>query len=148
MRFFVLGIISIVALGAIAFFAEHAAALTISPVRMEISGDPGQTLQGELELLNEQKESKTFYSSAANFEARGDSGAPYFLSDTNKGLASWITVQESVTLKANERTNIPFTIKIPAGVEAGGYFAAILWGTSPAGQQGGQVSVSGKLGVL
>ena len=122
--------------------------MTISPVRMEISGDPGQTLQGELELLNEQKESKTFYSSAQNFEARGESGAPYFLPDTNKGLASWITVQESVTLKANERTNIPFTIKIPAGVEAGGYFAAILWGTSPAGQQGGQVSVSGKLGVL
>ena len=129
-------------------FVQQVFALTISPVRMEISGDPGQTLQGELELLNEQKESKTFYSSAQNFEARGESGAPYFLPDTNKGLASWITVQESVTLRADERTNIPFTIKIPPGVEAGGYFAAILWGTSPAGQQSGQVSVSGKLGVL
>lgn len=123
-------------------------ALTISPVRMEISGDPGQTLHGQIELFNEQNETKTFYSSTANFEARGDSGAPYFLPDTNKGLASWITVQESVTLKADERTNIPFTIKIPAGVEAGGYFAAVLWGASPAGELGGQVSVSGKLGVL
>ena len=135
-------------IGFFVFLTGPVFALTISPVRMEISGDPGQTLGGTIELFNEQDETKTFYSSAANFEARGDSGAPYFLSDTNKGLASWITVQESVTLKANERTNIPFTIKIPAGVEAGGYFAAILWGTSPAGQQGGQVSVSGKLGVL
>ena len=37
-------------------FVQQVFALTISPVRMEISGDPGQTLQGELELLNEQKE--------------------------------------------------------------------------------------------
>jgi len=124
-------------------------ALTISPVRMEISGDPGQTLGDTLELFNEQDETKTFYSSAANFEARGESGAPYFLPDTNKGLASWISVQESVTLKAGERTKIPFTIQIPAKTEAGGYFAAVLWGTSPAGQQGsGQVSIGGKLGVL
>jgi len=123
-------------------------ALTISPVRMEISGDPGQTLGGTIELFNEQDETKTFYSSTANFEARGDSGAPYFLPDTNKGFASWIKVQESIDLKTGERTKIPFTIQIPAGVEAGGYFAAVLWGTSPVGQQGGQVSVSGKLGVL
>ena len=131
------------------FLTGQVFALTISPIRMEISGDPGQTLGGTIELFNEQDETKTFYSSAANFEARGDSGAPYFLPDTNKGLASWISVKESVALKAGERTKIPFTIQIPRGVEAGGYFAAILWGTSPNGQQGGgQVSIGGKLGVL
>jgi len=129
-------------------FIQSVFALTISPVRMEISGDPGQTLHGQIELFNEQGETKTFYSSTANFEARGESGAPYFLPDTNKGLASWITVQESATLKAGERKEIPFTIQIPQSAEAGGYFAATLWGTSPNGQQGGQVSVSGRLGVL
>jgi len=129
-------------------FIQSVFALTISPVRMEISGDPGQTLHGQIELFNEQGETKTFYSSTANFEARGESGAPYFLPDTNKGLASWITVQESATLKAGERKEIPFTIQIPQSTEAGGYFAATLWGTSPAGELGGQVSVSGKLGVL
>ncbi|MDP3793808.1 MAG: hypothetical protein Q8R07_03590, partial [Candidatus Uhrbacteria bacterium] len=130
-------------------FIQPVLALTISPVRMEIAGDPGQTLRGEIELFNEQGETKTFYSSAANFEARGDSGAPYFLPDTTKGLASWITVQDNVVLKADERKIIPYTIQIPQGVEAGGYFAAIFWGTSPPGRQGGeQVYVSGKLGML
>ncbi|MDP2703932.1 MAG: hypothetical protein Q8P01_01790 [bacterium] len=130
-------------------FIQPVLALTISPVRMEIAGDPGQTLRGEIELFNEQGETKTFYSSAANFEARGDSGAPYFLPDTTKGLASWITIQDNVVLKADERKIIPYTIQIPQGVEAGGYFAAIFWGTSPPGRQGGeQVSVSGKLGML
>ncbi|KKP98269.1 MAG: hypothetical protein US71_C0012G0024 [Parcubacteria group bacterium GW2011_GWD2_38_12] len=130
-------------------FVQPVFALTISPVRMEISGDPGQTLQGELELLNEQKESKTFYSSAQNFEARGESGAPYFLPDTSKGLASWIKVQESVTLKPDERKTIPFSIEIPRNTEPAGYFAAILWGTSPPQTQGGgEVTIGGKLGVL
>jgi hypothetical protein len=146
MRYFLLATILFFGIGLM--LIQPVFALTISPVRMEIFGDPGQTLNGQIELFNEQSETKTFYSSAANFEARGDSGAPYFLPDTNKGLASWVGVQESVTLKAGERTEIPFTIKIPAGVEAGGYFAAVLWGTSPAGELGGQVSVSGKLGVL
>lgn len=133
----------------VGFFAPLAFALTISPVRMEISGDPGQTLRGELELFNEQQESKIFYSSTANFEARGESGAPYFLSDINTGLALWINVQDSVVLKASERKTISYTIQIPQGTEAGGYFAAIFWGTSPPGRQGGeQVSVSGKLGIL
>ena len=131
-------------------FVQPVLALTISPVRMEIQGDPGQTLRGEVELFNEQGETKTFYSSSQNFEARGESGAPYFLPDTNKGLASWINVQESVVLKADERKTIPFTIQIPQSVEAGGYFAAIFWSTTPPQSQGSgqQVSVSGKLGML
>lgn len=130
-------------------FVQGVFALTVSPVRMEISGDPGQTLQGEIEVLNEQQESKTFYSSAQNFEARGESGAPYFLPDSAKGLASWIEVQESVTLESGERKTIPFSIKIPRNVEPAGYFAAIFWGTSPPQTQGGgEVTVGGKLGVL
>ncbi len=130
-------------------FAGSVFALTISPVRMEISGDPGQTLRGTIELFNEQDETKTFYSSTANFEARGESGAPYFLPETNKGLASWIGVEESVVLKAGEQKEIPFSIQIPQNTEGGGYFAAILWSVSPAtAQGGGQVSIGGKLGAL
>jgi hypothetical protein len=45
-------------------------ALTISPVKVEITGDPGQTLNGELELLNEQAFTKTFFASFENFDHR------------------------------------------------------------------------------
>lgn len=147
MKNFIFPAVLILAFGLI--FVQPVLALTISPVRMEIAGDPGQTLRGEIELFNEQGETKTFYSSSQNFEARGESSAPYFLPDINTGLASWINVQDSVVLKADERKTISYTIQIPQGTEAGGYFAAIFWGTSPPGQQGGeQVSVSGKLGML
>lgn len=148
-RFYLTGLGTILILIIGLIFVQRVFALTISPVRMEISGDPGQTLQGELELLNEQQEAKTFYSSTANFEARGESGAPYFLPDTSKGLASWISVQESVVLKPGERKTISFSIEIPRNTEPSGYFAAIFWGTSPPQTQGGgEVTVGGRLGVL
>lgn len=145
MRYF---IITILFLGGAIVFPFSARALTISPVKMEISGDPGQTLQDELKLFNEQDETKTFYSSFENFEARGETGAPFFLSE-KVGLATWIKAQEQVTLKPKEEKTIPFSIQIPKNAEPGGHFAAILWGTTPSqATQGGQVAVGGRLGVL
>ncbi len=129
--------------------AEPALALTISPVRLEVGSDPGQTLTGEIQLFNEEVEAKTFYSSAANFESRGESGAPYFLPNVDEDLASWIEIQEAVTLEPNERIAVPFLINVPGDAKPGGHFAAIFWGTSaPETSGGGQVSVGGKLGML
>lgn len=129
-------------------FVQSVSALTISPVKMEMYGDPGQTLRGELILFNEQDETKTFYSSSENFEARGEIGTPFFLPE-KVGLATWIKTQEQVTLKPKKTKTIPFSIQIPKNAESGGHFAAILWGTTPTqATQGGQVAVGGKLGVL
>lgn len=123
-------------------------ALTISPVRLELKGDSGDRLAGELELFNEEQGTKTYYSSASNFEARGESGTPYFTGgDTD--LAAWVSVQEDITLESGQREVVPFTISIPSGAEPGGHFAAIFWGTTPPGTpEAGEVSIGGKLGVL
>jgi len=43
--------------------ALPAFALTVSPVSLEITGDPGITVTGELKLYNEQEGTRTFYSS-------------------------------------------------------------------------------------
>jgi hypothetical protein len=114
---------------------------------MEISGDPGQTLIGEIELFNEQNEARTYFSSTANFEARGDTGAPHFLEE-RVGLATWISVQESVHLEPQERKMVPYSIVIPPGAEPGGHFAAIFWGQTPQAEAGGQVAIGGRLGML
>lgn len=146
MRYFVLGAILFLGVAVMAPF--QARALTISPVKMEISGDPGQTLQGELVLFNEQNETKTFYSSIENFEARGEAGAPFFLPE-KVGLATWIKTEEQVALEPKEEKTVPYSIVIPQNTEPGGYFAAILWGTTPSlVNEGGQVTVGGRLGAL
>ncbi len=145
MKYFV---ITILLLAGVFILAFQAYALTISPVKFEISGDPGQTLHGELKLFNEQDETNTFYSSFENFEARGEAGVPFFLPE-KVGLATWIKAQEQITLKPKEEKTIPFSIQIPQNAEPGGHFAAILWGTTPAQAiEAGQVAVGGRLGVL
>lgn len=126
---------------------QQARALTITPIRYEIAGDPGQVLTQKMGLVNETKNTQTFYASFANFEAQGDTGSPTF-TDAKEGLATWITTEQaSITLAPGAQKELEFKIAIPNDAEPGGYFAAIFWGTSPGGAPG-QVSIGAKTGML
>lgn len=128
---------------------KQAYALTLSPTRLDVSGDPGQTLAGELEIYNEQDREMTFYVSAQNFEARGETGSPYFLPEKDTGLASWIKSAESIVVGPKERIKFPYEITIPQGTDGGGYFAAIFFATNPpTPEEGGQVTIGSKVGTL
>lgn len=142
--------ITVVSLLLVCFFVsiETASALTISPVKVEVTGDPGQTLRGELELLNEQPGQKTFFTSFENFEPSGDTGSPKFIGKAD-GLATWLGAASSVAIATGETVKVPYTITIPSDAEAGGYFAAIFFGEQdPSTQLAGEVAIGGKLGVL
>lgn len=125
--------------------AFQAQALTIAPARMELTGDPGTTVTGQFVLLNEEAGSRTFYTSAQNFEARGETGTPNFV-DSDTGLASWVSVQSEVTLAQGDKQTVDFSIAIPSDADAGGHFAAIFLSTVPPGDS--QVSIGAKVGVL
>jgi hypothetical protein len=123
-------------------------ALTISPVTVEVAGDPGVTLRGELELFNEQNQPKTFYSSFENFEPSGETGSPRFVG-SGSGLATWLDTTDQIVLQSNETVKVPYTITIPADAEPGGYFAAIFWGEqNPETLAAGELAIGGRLGVL
>ncbi len=122
-------------------------ALTVSPARIEITGNPGETVTSRFDVINEQGDAGTFYSSAENFEAQGETGTPSFVPATD-GLATWINVQPTVSLSASQEEEIPFTITIPKDTAPGGYFAAIFLSTTPPQNAGGQVSVGARIGVL
>src|SRR3989344_1526710 len=123
-----------------------AGALTITPVRFEVSGNPGDTLRGEILLINENETAETYYSSFSNFEAQGESGSPALV-EPKDGLGTWIgTEPDSVCLPPRQQKIVPSTIAVPKDAEPGGHFAVIFWGPSPQG--GGGVSVGAKTGVL
>jgi hypothetical protein len=128
-------------------FTQSVSALTISPARMDLSGDPGKVVSGEFILTNEQPETQTFYTSAQNFEAQGETGTPNFV-DSTDGLATWISLIDQVTLKPNQQTKVHFTVTIPKDADAGGHFAAIFLTTNPPHATGGQVAVGAKIGML
>lgn len=142
-------LITILFLAWLAVLPFSASALTVSPPRIEIAGDPGHTIAGTYFLINEEADTRTFYSSFANFEASGESGVPKF-TEAREDLATWMETALSITLKPREERELPFSIKIPQNAEPGGHFAAIFWGTAPpqptAG--GGQVFIGGKVGIL
>ena len=122
-------------------------ALTLTPIRLELSGDPGQTLSEHITLINERKTTETFYVSYENFEAQGETGDPTWYTPQDD-LGTWMNSDASVTLAPGEQKNVPFTITIPTNAEAGGHFAGIFWGTTPQVQPGGQVAIGAKTGVL
>ncbi len=138
-----------VALSFVSFgFVKNAEALTLTPVRLEISGDAGSTVSSEITLINDRDTEETFYSSYANFEAQGETGSPNFV-DPVEGLGTWIKTDEVVVLGPGTSKIIPVTITIPAGTEAGGYFAAVFFGTNnPNLGDAGSVSIGAKTGVL
>jgi hypothetical protein len=146
MRYFPLATILIV--GGLVLMPAVSNALTVSPPRIELAGNPGTNVVGEFALFNEQDETKTFYSSFENFEARGEGGTPYFTGCSVGGLCSWLKTDSQATLKPGERKIFPFTITIPKNAEPGGHFAAIFWGTAPPQVGGGQVAIGGKVGIL
>lgn len=127
--------------------SSKALALTLSPVRLELSGDPGTTLTGEFTVTNEQSTSQTVYPSYENFTSNGESGAPVF-SDKKTGLDTWMSVGSSqLSIGSGQSVTVPYTITIPKDATAGGYFAAIFWGTSSPSDTT-QLSIGAKIGLL
>ncbi len=124
-------------------------ALTVSPVRIEIALDPGETYEGTYRLTNENEFPRTYFSSFQNFRAEGESGTPYFVPESI-GLASWMDGQEAVTLAPFESREIGYTITVPTDAEPGGYFAASFWMSSPDNVSGDSnaSSVSFRVGIL
>lgn len=126
--------------------SNDASALSLSPVRIEISGNPGETVTKEMVVTNESEGNSVYYSSYSNFEASGDTGSPSFVEPKND-IGTWMSTTASIDLKAKEAKTISFSIEIPKDAEPGGHFGAIFWGTNPNGGSSG-VAVGSKTGIL
>ena len=130
----------------ICFYSPSAYALTVTPTRFEISGNPGDTLNEEISLINETDNIETYSVSYTNFEAQGENGDPAFVTP-KEGLGTWIKTEESsVVILPKQQRVVPFTITIPKDADPGGHFAVIFWGISSGDSPG--VSVGAKTGVL
>ncbi len=121
-------------------------ALTVSPVIIELQGDPGETLTGQVTVLNDETEKRTFTSSVEEVSAEDETGDPQF-SETGSDISTWVSVADSVTLGPGESQVLDYTIAIPQNAVAGGHFGAILFSAdNPAGTE--SVTVSAKVGAL
>ena len=126
---------------------HSAFALTLTPLRLELNGNPGDTLTEKVTLINERKTAETFYTSYENFEAQGETGSPMWV-DATDDIGTWMSTDTSVVLAPNQSKDVIIKIKIPQNAEAGGHFGGVFWGTTPSIQNAGQVQIGAKAGVL
>ena len=144
-------LVSVSALVVVAAFVclpFHAHALTASPIRYEISGNPGEVLQEKLNLRNETAEKQTYYPHYYNFQAEGETGTPTFV-DPKEGLGTWIAGPAGIELAPGDNQTVIFVISIPKDAQPGGYFGALLYGTTPPQKAGeSQLAIGSETGPI
>lgn len=137
---------------AVLLLGKSAEALTIVPPSLEYAVKPGETINAKIKLFNEESNAITVFSSVANFTAKGERGEPDFqFEDTPTGAASWVEPPAgAITVKPNDRIELPVTITVPANAEPGGHYVSVFFGTDPTlkAENGGQVTVRSLLGTL
>jgi hypothetical protein len=132
----------------LSFFPVNSLALTISPAKFEFSADPGDTIQSQITLINEQKTTLVFEASFERVTTRGSYGEPVFTGEKT-GLASWIELTSSrVTLDPGEEKRIPLTIEVPMNADAGGNYAAIFWSNVPSEGGGSGMGITMRVAAL
>ncbi len=121
-------------------------AVTVGPVKLEYSVDPGKTLKGELFLQNEGLVTQKLYPSFERF-TENSSGQKNFTKEESD-LSAWFNIAPSITLQSKESRQIPFTVRVPKNAPPGGHFAVIWWSSSPPKGERGQVSIVTRAGIL
>ncbi len=127
--------------------AIPASAMTVSPVRIELSGDPGHIIQSSFKITNDEQETKKLYTVFENFEALGETGTPHF-TKAKEGLATWLRAPSEIEITAGETKTVDFSVEIPAVTEPGGYFAAIFLSSVPPASTPGEVAIGSRIGSL
>jgi len=132
-----------------AFFGmpRFVSAFALEPGIIELSADPGETVQTNITIINDEPESKTYFFSVQKFIPKGSFGQQEFLPETDRsGLPSWIVApSSSITLQPGQVMRAPIEIVVPENATPGGYYAAIFFSTvtnaSPTNSQGETVGL-------
>lgn len=126
--------------------------LKISPVRSDVSADPGETKVVKVTVTNPTSQKVSVRVIQNDFVAGDEDGTPAIILDETEyakshSLKRFMTPVEGIVLDANESKTIDVELKVPADAEPGGYFGVVRFApTNPDG--GGQVNVSASLASL
>jgi hypothetical protein len=122
-------------------FAQEGLSLSVSPALTKIHVIPGQAWSSFIKVINSNPHPLTVFLSVFDFKGEETGGPIFFIPPNNEQikkahLSSWIEFpKEPIEIPAYQSKEIPFTINVPKDASAGGYYAAILVGTQPMGEQ-------------
>jgi hypothetical protein len=131
---------------------NKANSLKISPVRSDLSVNPGTSAKVPVIVTNITGAVVTLKAIENDFVAGDEKGTPSIILDENKyapthSLKRFMLPIANVTLKPDETKEVDVTIQVPATAQAGGYFGAIRF--APANlDANSSVNLSSSVGSL
>lgn len=103
---------------------------SMTPMKQQAIITPGETFNGSFTIFNPASNQKDFpYSvSIKSFYVDNDYNTVFDQKETFNQITDWITIDSPLTgtLASNEKTEIYYTIDVPATAPAGGQYAAIV----------------------
>ncbi len=119
-------------------FPKAAQAVTISPLVVELQGNPGQTLETVMKVYNDKDHEITVDPLAEAFAGGDEEGNPVFIDpkkvdpDLKEKMLDWISFsKDPVTIKPKEWVDIPMKINIPPDATPGGHYVALFVSQRP-----------------
>ena len=134
------------------FAQAGAEGVQIKPAIIEDRVNPGQLYRFTVKVTNLSETERTFYLLARDISGIDERGVPVFLEEgqaTAFELSSWVRLpQESVTLKAGQTTDVPFTVQVPADATPGAHFGGVFFELRPDQSTGTGAAVGARVGSI
>jgi hypothetical protein len=127
-RLFLALIVFLIVFPTSALAASSGINLTTSPLPVNLSSNPGQTITTDLRIQNSDSQSQKIKVSLMKFSAYGETGKPA-LQDRAPGddYFDWVSFSPSVfTASPNQWQTVKMTIKVPKEAAFGYYYAVIF----------------------
>jgi len=131
----------------------HAATgLTIQPIKISQTLDPGKEISGTILLSNAGGDDVLVEINVQDFIPTAGTDTVQFIGRAPgvTTVRDWITINtpSSFIFKKGESKQIPYTIKAPADAEPGSHFGVIFFKASDAANSESQIKVGTQVGVL
>jgi uncharacterized membrane protein len=115
----------------------------VAPAKIEFNVNPGETVNFDMFVRNDQNYDVNLYSDIEGFTEEGTTKV--FLGKVPE--VEWVEIEKKVFLKAGDSTNVPVKIKVPENAPPGGHFLVIWFGTASAEVKEG-IGVGVRVGSL
>src|SRR5512145_928045 len=102
--------------------------ITAIPPRLDLTGNPGQSITAELKVRNDSEASQTYSVAVDDFIVVDNSGTPIPVTTTVSqrwSLKNWISAPRIVPVDAGGTQIVRITIRIPLTALPGGHYAMV-----------------------
>jgi hypothetical protein len=132
--------------------AEGGQALEVAPPIINLTADPGQTINTQIIVRNISNGELSIVNEINDFIAADENGAPKVIIDEEidnpYSLKAWIEPIKELKLASKKTEKLNVTIRVPKNASPGGYYGAVRFSGIPSSLEGTGVSLSASIGSL